>query len=874
MMVAAVEPMAQTRLQQTFDSVVMLTFSNWPTEARSNRYHYATRFARHLPVIFVQADCPEAEFWFEPTEFPNVQILHIYKIYGTQQSNLLNQALCSIGKLKPFLWIYNFFFIDFILNHHSRVKIYHATEDYFSSAHRFSEEDLQQLKSVLSTVQLLIGVSPGVLESYTTTGCYDGKTCLVLNGCDYEFYAPPPEEIATILNRSQESAKIALFQGGIRRFVDFGLLNDVITQMPDWEFWFCGKVIDVKAQWDELLKLPNVKYWGYVQPEKIRELSYLATVGIIPYIQEDIITEVSMPLKAFEYLACGLPVVTVPIKALEPYAEFFHSADNASNFCQQIRAVALSRFHKEAIESRLAEAKKHAYDKKFEQVLNELKTIINAQEEEKNIPAYSTVSKPLNVLMLYDSQSMHVQTIVEYLESFAKYSQHNYIYAPATQGLECNIDLSFFDVVALHYSIRVCFDGHLSSHFEKALRCYGGHKVLFIQDDYDLTETTRKRIEDLGIHSVFTPVPQQFIDVIYPKQRFPFVTFKNVLTGFMPERLLNRKSLVPLRERPYHIVYRGRTLPYSYGSLSYEKYWIGKVMKGICIERGIPADIEVDDAKRIYGENWYYFLESGRATLGTETGSNLFDFDGQVTQTVKELMVAQPDLTFEDVYERWIKPYDNVIDMHELSPKVFEAICLKTALILFEGEYSGILKPHVHYIPLKKDFSNVDDILAKLDDFNYLERLTERAYEDIVLSGEYTYQRFVQTIDLYLNQHVFQPKGNQPIYGVIAYQSLAKQSSASGRSMAFYPSKSLFNASDLSSIREMNISQRLFETSLIRRLKREQLKLSQDLKKANEKIQRFERDFSSPLVYSTAKISNEIQRFSRRIKNCFKLKKG
>ena len=50
---------------EQFDAVVMLTVSDWHEEPRSNRYHYATRFARIAPVVFVQVDRPTMGFSFE-----------------------------------------------------------------------------------------------------------------------------------------------------------------------------------------------------------------------------------------------------------------------------------------------------------------------------------------------------------------------------------------------------------------------------------------------------------------------------------------------------------------------------------------------------------------------------------------------------------------------------------------------------------------------------------------------------------------------------------------------------------------------------------------------------------------------------------------
>src|SRR5690606_30961167 len=129
-------------------------------------------------------------------------------------------------------------------------------------------------------------------------------------------------------------------------------------------------------------------------------------------------------------------------------------------------------------------------------------------------------------------------------------------------------------------------------------------------------------------------------------------------------------------------------------------------------ERGIPADIEIDEHKRLYGPSWHEFLGDCRATLGTESGANLFDWDGQLKEAVLAALMRDPDMTFESAYERFLRPHDNIVRMNQVSPRIFEAVALRTALVLFEGDYSGVVQPDEHYLPLKKDFSNVDEVLA------------------------------------------------------------------------------------------------------------------------------------------------------------------
>ena len=69
---------------------------------------------------------------------------------------------------------------------------------------------------------------------------------------------------------------------------------------------------------------------------------------------------------------------------------------------------------------------------------------------------------------------------------------------------------------------------------------------------------------------------------------------------------------------------------------------------------------------------------------------------------------------------------------------------MKSVQILFEGDYSGILKPDLHYIPLKKDFSNISDVISKVKNNDLLQAIADRAYEDIITSNKYSYETFIK----------------------------------------------------------------------------------------------------------------------------------
>lgn len=390
-----------------FDCIVMLTMSNWHTEPRSNRYHYATRFAEHLPVIFVQADRIDNNYVFELIDdMQNFEILHVSMVYDKLQAQSIAQALEKRNYEKPLLWIYNPLFYEFINCHHVPFRIYHATEDYYShSAFKgFGAKAIRiLLTETLKIVDLVIAVSQGVLNNCIEQGQYTGKSLVLRNGCDISLWGSPPQAYK-IPHSIDGTKKIIFYQGGINRRLDYKLIEYCLKQLQDWEFWFVGHSNDPKIQeiWNNLLKYPNIKYFGELDPVDVKNLAYSATVGIMPFLKTEMIVKRSLPLKAFEYVAVGLPVVTITIDELKQFNEFFEFKDCKEDFANAIQEIASTRYDLNKIEKRISVASLQDYNIRFASILPQ----VSKQFEDK--PHRDSTSHTLNNRTLFNSKNPQV----------------------------------------------------------------------------------------------------------------------------------------------------------------------------------------------------------------------------------------------------------------------------------------------------------------------------------------------------------------------------------------------------------------------------------------------------------------------------------
>jgi hypothetical protein len=78
-------------------------------------------------------------------------------------------------------------------------------------------------------------------------------------------------------------------------------------------------------------------------------------------------------------------------------------------------------------------------------------------------------------------------------------------------------------------------------------------------------------------------------------------------------------------------------------------------------------------------------------------------------------------------------------------------------MVLHDGFSGGILEPDRHYIPVRKDYSNADEVVAKIRDAAYCRELADRAYSELIASGRYSYRSFVARFDDILERHFPNP---------------------------------------------------------------------------------------------------------------------
>ncbi len=346
------------------------------------------------------------------------------------------------------------------------------------------------------------------------------------------------------------------------------------------------------------------------------------------------------------------------------------------------------------------------------------------------------------------AEGADASTIADHLDAFSKFSGNKVTELSFLRCLPKNIKLIRFDVIIIHYSLAI---GYLRKHYinqetiEK-IQAFKGLKAVFIQDEYRSVRSVWETLKTLEIDILFTCVPQNEIEKVYPSKILPNILKINTLTGYVPSKLLavRRKKI---KNRKIDVGYRSRKPPFWLGRLGYEKQEIASSFLKKAIKENLILDISCDETTRIYGKKWINFITSCKTMLGVESGSSVFDFDGKLQKKVEEYVKKNKQISFFEIQKRFLINHENKILLNQISPRCFEAAALGTAMILYEGKYSGILKPWRHFIPLKKDFSNFKLICKTLKNNKKVQQIADRAFFEIAHNKKFSYEQFIKDFD-------------------------------------------------------------------------------------------------------------------------------
>ena len=194
------------------------------------------------------------------------------------------------------------------------------------------------------------------------------KAVYLPNGVDVDHFINGSREIPPEFRKIPKP--IVIYVGSMNYWFDFSLVNRMAKKLPNVSFVLIGP--DDHAR-NKIEPHHNVHLLGERSFDKIPSYLHNANVGMIPFDvnrHPNLINSVN-PLKLYEYMASGLPVVCSRWRELESIASPAILTDTFDEFVKSIEKVINHPKSGKYVEF----AKSHSWSLKFHDIISHYKSI-------------------------------------------------------------------------------------------------------------------------------------------------------------------------------------------------------------------------------------------------------------------------------------------------------------------------------------------------------------------------------------------------------------------------------------------------------------------------------------------------------------------
>ena len=261
---------------------------------------------------------------------PLVVPLHGNRLVRAFNSRLLpflvGRAARRMGMTDPLLWAYVPQAEILLDSLRPATVVYHCVDDIAaqkgvdSSAFRASEERFA------ARADLVITSAPSLDERMRAIAAH---VLYAPNVADTSLFATALDSGPVDPATAKLPAPRLIFTGAITATkLDLDLLAEVARMRPDWSVGLVGAVGagDPSTDVSALVALPNVHLLGARPQRELPAVLRAAAIGLIPYALNELTASV-FPMKVYEYLAAGVPVVATPLPALAGVAGISFAAN-------------------------------------------------------------------------------------------------------------------------------------------------------------------------------------------------------------------------------------------------------------------------------------------------------------------------------------------------------------------------------------------------------------------------------------------------------------------------------------------------------------------------------------------------------------------
>ncbi|MDE3137941.1 MAG: glycosyltransferase [Acidobacteriota bacterium] len=378
---------ASVKLQSqsgAIDGAVVLSpfFWNFRDDMWQTTHHVARVLAARVPTILVEPPVQwnphNAEFrWhriangifgrrmrhaserlgiFGRRGFPFGRLAPLRRIQEERNARALRRVLDGTGWRRVLLWH------SFPYDSEALVDTIDCEQFVY---HCLDDSPREEERRLVDRADVVFGVSRTIVDKYRAR---NPRTFLLPNGVDIELFDPDRAGLAPRPRDLPASGRILGFLGYVNYHVDLELLLKIARAFPRDHVVLVGRVPSghtapegrQQAALEILGSLPNVRILGFKPTAQLPAYLHACDVCLIPFLRNRFNRQCD-PLKFYQYMAMGKPVVSTPVTVARQYPEACGVAESDEEFIAAIADTLERGDSAREREARRAVARAHSW---------------------------------------------------------------------------------------------------------------------------------------------------------------------------------------------------------------------------------------------------------------------------------------------------------------------------------------------------------------------------------------------------------------------------------------------------------------------------------------------------------------------------------